>query len=182
MFGRKVSFPTRQKLMIRGCRTVRPPSQSVIISLQIASLQDDTMYTVYLHLYVADPATSPVSNRVLALCFPLRTARLLFWNVTILSLSFFFTTAQRPSEVTRSIYKKTKLQIHIMNLHFCSTSPVCCHALLIGSNLGVSILLKDASTCSCMQLGGPGIQTSNLLISRHPTLPPELQPPHSWSL
>ena len=42
------------------------------------------------HLYVADPATSPASNRVLAPCFPLRTARLLtYGNIKILSLRFF---------------------------------------------------------------------------------------------
>ena len=33
-----------------------------------------------------------------------------------------------------------------------------------------------------MQLGGAGIRTSNLLITRRPALPPELQPPYGWKL
>ena len=49
--------------------------------------------------------------------------------------------------------------------------------LHIRSNLGFSILLKDTSTCSSAQ---PGIQTSNLLITRRPALPPEIQLPQCF--
>ena len=52
-----------------------------------------------------------------------------------------------------------------------------CHArcqLHFRSNLGFSILLKDTSTCSSAQ------QTSNLLITRRPALPPEIQLPRCF--
>ena len=46
-----------------------------------------------------------------------------------------------------------------------------------GATLGFSILLKDTSTCSSVLPWGARIRTSDLLITRQPALPTELQPP-----
>lgn len=61
----------------------------------------------------------------------------------------------------------------LLTLQYLSDSPIQTHSYLVHrEQFGVHYLAQGDLD---MQLGGAGIQTSDLLITRRPAIPPELQ-------